>query len=692
MSYLHTPRISFSGRFLADPSTINNNDSNFDPTVKLSGEKADPTNPLSNTSVYWNPNGTHNWELQECRVLGASTEDGTVEDPSADKLIGATVSNPGKYPAKLVDLDPDNQSVSQIWGLMVQIAIPDPTDASKSLATVTGKLPPTAFGDLWNRSYMGLAVNQIGMPTMSAVFQNVLTDVEWVNETVSPILTQLKALSPRTLSVRLIVDSFQSDSTAENFTHGRLTGTLGPAYSDDPPRSTPRRLPPVAFWAPPPPPPPPFNAAPLKYASPGDIFSNCGPAGALLDEKRGVLVLDLGNCVPTVPQVGLQVPNEGWPVIDTTFDVLLGQQETAISTAPAPAPGLQAAIAASQVGLKNGAGFRTTSLPTLGSSPQPESENLATATTLGTVHFTADVFKKQGGILELPLSADLVKAAASQPLALQVTAASPSVLTVPYIATQEDGTGRYVDLGTPFYRLNPGDKPATVTLVARQFGRPWVGASLTLTRQAAGPATNGPTVAPFAWNNGDPPNALLMTAPGGTPVPGSDSLTVTTDANGLATLELHAGDPGAARTYPDGQPGPDGQVYFFNISPYWASIDPQIFNFGGAQLNVLVFSGYQAKSDPPSWDGDVGPILSHYARLAPFMKGIIDLSDYTVVTDPIQGNGPRIHFVLNLPPEDPHHMPITRDLSGAKLAVINHWFNAGTPKSASAPVGPGTLA
>ncbi|OYW76776.1 MAG: hypothetical protein B7Z37_07230 [Verrucomicrobia bacterium 12-59-8] len=706
MSYLHTPRISFSGSFLADPSTINNNDSNFDPTVKLSNEKADPKNPLSNTSVYWNPNGTHNWKLVDCQVLGASTENGTVEAPSADKLIGASVRGAGKYPAKLVDLDPDNMCVSQIWGLKVQIAIPNPEDPANPLASVTGDLPPTAFGDLWNRSYLGPGGSQIGMPSMCAVFQNVLTNVVWVNETLSPILTQLKALSPDCLSLRLIVDSYQSIATAENFTHGRLTGTLGPAFADEPPRSPPRRLPPVLFWD-----PPTLQAKDLKYISPGGIFSNYGPAGVLLDEKRGVLVLDLGNCVPTIqPQPKQQVPNAGWPVVDTTFNVLLGQPAAAASTAPAATPELQAAMAANQMGLKSGAGYLAAAAasPTLGSSPQPVAENLAAATTLGTVHFTADVFQKQGGILELPLSAALVQAAASQPLALQATSASSSVLPTPYIAVHEDSAGLYVDVYTPFYRLDPGDTTA-VTLVARQFGRPWAGASLSLTRQPVAYAANGPNptgdlppvptpiahppVQPYAWYNGDPPDALLMTAPGGTPVPGSDSLTVVTDANGLATLELHAGDPGRARYYAaDNQNGPDGQVYFININPYWASTDPQIFNFSGAQLNVLVFSGYQAQSDPPSWDLDVGPIFSHYARMAPFMKGIIDLSDYTVVTDKIQGNGPHIQHLLNFPREDPHHMPITRDLSAAKLAVINDWFKAGTPKSPPTPAGPGTLA
>src|SRR6266853_3909897 len=122
MSYLNIPRLHFTGKFQADPSTVNNNDSNFDPTVQLSNEPPDNNLALSNTSVYWNPNGTHNWILSDCFVCGAANDQGQFTAPSKDPIIGAKVLSSGKYPAKLVDLDPDNQAVSQIWGLQVQIS------------------------------------------------------------------------------------------------------------------------------------------------------------------------------------------------------------------------------------------------------------------------------------------------------------------------------------------------------------------------------------------------------------------------------------------------------------------------------------------------------------------------------------------------------------------------------------------
>jgi hypothetical protein len=95
----------------------------------------------------------------------------------------------------------------------------------------------------------------------------------------------------------------------------------------------------------------------------------------------------------------------------------------------------------------------------------------------------------------------------------------------------------------------------------------------------------------------------------------------------------------------------------------------------GVPINVLVFSA-TAIPDKPTWTADVGPILSLYARLAPYMKGIIDLSDYNTVKQNILG----IQHLLNLPKEDPHYMPVIRDLSADKLAIINKWIQVGMPE------------
>jgi hypothetical protein len=606
MSYLNTPRLNFSGRFQADPSTINNNDANFDPTVQFTEVPPNPSDP-SNTSVYWNPNGTHNWIFSDCVVQTATTSAGAPVGPGTDPVLGATVQSAGSYPAKLVDLDPDNQGVSQIWGFQFQIAIVDPEDPTTIVASVTGTMPPTPFGDLWNRA---MNASQPGMPTMCAVFQSVVGNLTWQNAAASPVLASLQAISPQALSVHFMVDSYQPNSNQSNFTFGRVVGSIGPALATDAPRTAPRRLAPAAFYTP---------GTPIQPSTTPSIFSTYGPAVAAWDAARCVLILDLGNCVPTdgtPPTSGPSVPDGGWPIIP---------QQLQLTLAGESAPPTR---------FKTGAGGPV---------------DLAPPVSLATISVDTSVYLTAAAIVEIPIPTSLVNQLLSCPLTL----APPGSFD---IAAQEDSLGRYVDVDVPFFRLNPGDA-GQVTLWATRFGEPWSGAQLPVGLLPVGPAGNG-----GPWNNSDPQSAVALS---------SNSLV--TGAAGTAVLTVQAGNPGTPRTYPNGEPGPDGQVYW--ITGEWATWG-QIFLFAGAPINLLVFSNYPIPAQP-TWDSHVGPILSSYARMFPYMKGIIDLGDYDTVVQQAAAIG----HVLNLPPTDPHHMPIVRDLSGDKLATINRWLASGMPKS-----------
>jgi hypothetical protein len=625
MSYLNIPRLHFTGKFQADPSTVNNNDDNWDPNTQLSNDRNAPG------WVYWNPNGTHNWKLVDCTVRGAANAQGQFSAPNSDPIIGARVLSSGTYPAKLVDLDPDNQGVSQIWGLEIQISIPDPKDSANVLASVTATMPPTAFGDLWNRTTNAPVP---GMPTMSAAFQAVLGNVIWVNPTASPLLASLQKASPDALSIRFNVDSYQPDNKQANFTFGRVVGTIGPVLAGDAPRSTPRRLAPV-------------YSTPSQNGPYLSILSTFGPAGASWDAQRSVLILDLGNCVPTVwskQASGPSVPDTGWPCLSARLLATCGG--TVLE-------------AVSPMGMKSGAAVLASNA----------SESLS-----GAIAFDTAMYLTFAGIVEIVVPNAQVQLLLSSALTI-------TNLDAMQTAVQEDPLGRYVDVDVPFFRLNPGDSVA-VTLWATRFGQPWNGVSLPVALLPVSAAANGnPTnlpVPPVTWNNSDPQNALTLS-----------SSSPTTGSDGTAKLQLTAGDPGTPRTYPDGQPGPDGQVYgISSVVPIpdqppsyppvlWPALG-QIFLFPGAPINVLVFSSYPMPAQP-NWDEHVGPILSNYARMYPYMKGIIDLSDYDTVKD----NAKHIYDVLNLPMSDPHYMPIVRDLSGDKLKMINQWLtNPLLPKSA----------
>src|ERR1051325_2017712 len=115
MSYLHPLRIHFAGEFIAAPSTINNdvkhfNNAEFDPSFQLPGP--------GTTNGWWNPQGDHRFELT-CSATTARYGDGTIAAPGSDVALGATVQSAkgvGSPPAKIVDLDPQQQMASMLFG------------------------------------------------------------------------------------------------------------------------------------------------------------------------------------------------------------------------------------------------------------------------------------------------------------------------------------------------------------------------------------------------------------------------------------------------------------------------------------------------------------------------------------------------------------------------------------------------
>jgi len=108
VSYLVRPRLHFAGTFTGDVSTENNYVSHFK-------NPSDPNDPG------WNPSGTGSWGITSCKVTSAVFADGAVaRSPADDPVVGAIISQIGR--ARLVDLDPEQQMVSQIWGMRLTLA------------------------------------------------------------------------------------------------------------------------------------------------------------------------------------------------------------------------------------------------------------------------------------------------------------------------------------------------------------------------------------------------------------------------------------------------------------------------------------------------------------------------------------------------------------------------------------------
>ena len=94
-------------------------------------------------------------------------------------------------------------------------------------------------------------------------------------------------------------------------------------------------------------------------------------------------------------------------------------------------------------------------------------------------------------------------------------------------------------------------------------------------------------------------------------------------------------------------------------------------------INPLFFSLWRDDSEkikpPYSWQEHVGPIFKQYDILYPVMRSILNLSNFTDVTQP--RNIRLIRYAMTLDFNHPSYMPATRDLSPMKQAAILEWLD-----------------
>ena len=147
MSYLGALRLHFAGQFQANVSTVNNDPAHFDnATFQQSYQAMQGTN-MNPPNGWFNPQGDASFRLLGCAITSAWMPKGRVTN---DPVVACSIADSdGAVPAKLVDLDPEQQLVSTIWGLEVRIA----DDKGGSL--MRGTYVPAAFIDIWDRATGG---------------------------------------------------------------------------------------------------------------------------------------------------------------------------------------------------------------------------------------------------------------------------------------------------------------------------------------------------------------------------------------------------------------------------------------------------------------------------------------------------------------------------------------------------------
>ncbi|XP_019648076.1 PREDICTED: uncharacterized protein LOC109488316 isoform X2 [Branchiostoma belcheri] len=210
-------RLNFAGRFLADVSTYNNNRTNFN--ISTFDPQRDPE---------WNPKGTNDFRLVNCYVTQVCLADGTCS--TLDKTVGKRIiGSDSTTTGKLVDLDTDDQTQSQIWGLQVGVD-----------GFFKGDFTPRSFNHMHD-ACEGLKCPTVsGMTRFSAIFFSTLQNVQWVEESLSEhseFVKQVMSLRCKPgfqLHIKLNVYNMIVVSESPDFPYGRVTGTIFAKVSETP--------------------------------------------------------------------------------------------------------------------------------------------------------------------------------------------------------------------------------------------------------------------------------------------------------------------------------------------------------------------------------------------------------------------------------------------------------------------------
>jgi hypothetical protein len=637
MSYLDLPRIQFGGLFFTNPDTINNIITNYNPDV-----------PLENAQGQYLPNagwyalGVAQLWLEECTVLSALGQGGAVD--SGDPILGATVQTPSpKTPlktadgkgfydiAKMVDLDPQQQIRSAVYGLRYCVKTADGAGFS-GLMTV----PELQY-------ISGRSLAQTGSWAAVGTWMGQIEAVDWFGDLdASPFLKEFQAACAQGVAVKLNMDLHQNNPSTQftsgnQFFYGRILGTLGPVEPHDQPQLWPGRiLLPVPSGS--------SSGTSAALAVEGGVAEALaasetgmtlddlvrGMTGAMHTRMRASLTAETAEAPPlpwnAAPAQTQEVNGETMLHVDLGGSILVPFQE---QNGIFSSDGTFVVSDGITVGVVANGSFQPLTHGALSFTDQYQP--------LNSISKTVNLIKNSG-LFTVPLSAAEATLVASNPLAIQVDGTG---------VVQEAASGLLLNLSQHSQRLDQAGT-TTVTLMARQFGQPVVGQK------------------PVTWT--------VQPLRGGGE---ASDITVewlsATDANGLAQLQITATD--RALTLSDLRKPLDSLVYNLTFTGPDGPIGDQPQE--GSNTTVLLFNRFVAPANP-TWQDDVGPILQAYARLYPGMTDRLDIGDEATV----QGFALAMHDRMARPFADPGYMPVTRDLTSTKVAMILEWLQPYLPKEA----------
>ena len=629
MSYLDVPRLHFSGLFFTGPSTINNTLSNYDPTAQLESPPGTYVNPPAG----WNPLGVAQWWLEECTVLSAVGSTG-IAVPPTDSVIGANVQSPspktpmpdglgGYYDiAKMVDLDVDMQIRSALYGVRIAVRLAN----QATPAGFEGLLTIPELRQLNRR----INVSGTGSWAFVGNWMGTLLDVKWSGDiSSSPFLQSLKNGNYGGLNVKLTVDLHRQNpqnlfTSGDQFCYGRVLGSIGPAFPTELPQVVPGRcLQKGAVSAPPP--------AALMTAS---ALPKVGTRDRLAAEIDAIAeessVADKASALTAAPPdpwnpacaIIRQVGTQTLLSIDIGGCILLNHQPGN----PPTSDGTFVVDSGIVVGVVNKTTGSFTPFQNGSISIAPQYQPL-----LSTAKNTTLV--KNSCVFSFPITSADGTSYQSNPLAIRVNGTT---------VAKEYSNGYWIDMSVCSQRLECAmGQTAQSQIMVRKYGNPVQGTPPPVTAQVQLDDGGSPTDVALSFGN--------------------------LNANGLAPVTTKV-FVNQLQLPPDRVPL-DSLLYFVLMKDDAGQlIGDEAAE--GYSLSILVFQAYTAPANP-TWN-DVGEIFKAYARMYPGMKSRFDISDPATV----MGDPQAVLDHMAVPVEDPMYMPVTRDLSPAKVQMIVTWLKS----------------
>jgi hypothetical protein len=497
LSYLDTPRLNFCGLFEADVNSLNNDVRHYDvATFEARFRQVQEPAPDGKGTIYngwWNPKGSNTFRLLQCRASGAVGVDGAPvkDDPALELLVE---SQSGRTAAKLVDLDPQYQFASGIWGLRISLTLEDAV-----LMSAVFRL--ASFRDV----FFGRVAGVNDSSGASARFTGSLEKIEWGKDAArSPLLASWKATAADNddrLSMSLMTYGYGKTPGTEGFTFGSVIGAIASWKRGEPLSFAPGR-----------------RFAPLS-GSPFASNAGFGYMNAALSRSGTLLSVDFGNSFPM-----------GW-----------GEGSSIVLRNVGPL----------QVVVLNDADKEVVNSGNLFLTPSARDGDILTPQqfeTIGTLT-GCDVgwLNRTGGIVDFAVPEKARNLIDDHPLAILLPAAQGGSS----VALRETIAGLWVRADDFVHRVDAavnGWVRGDATLYAMLFGRPHTGAAIDVSLAAPDNSEGG---AP-------PNEVLAPQAPIPTINVPADSLRfaqtrLTTGSRGEAILTYWARDPGCPRKYLDGQ-------------------------------------------------------------------------------------------------------------------------------------------